>query len=56
MPTKSSRELYLLERFLPLLFAEDTYTVSQPVPPLPDAVVQLNQETLNGLTFNGAPL
>jgi phosphate transport system substrate-binding protein len=24
--------------------------------PLPDAVVQLNQETLNGLTFNGAPL
>jgi phosphate transport system substrate-binding protein len=24
--------------------------------PLPDAVVQLNQETLKGLTFNGAPL
>jgi phosphate transport system substrate-binding protein len=24
--------------------------------PLPDAVVQLNHETLNGLTFNGAPL
>jgi hypothetical protein len=24
--------------------------------PLPDQVVQLNQETLRGLTHNGAPL
>ena len=41
MPTKESRELYLLERFLPELF-EQTYTLSQPAPPSPDAVVHLN--------------
>ncbi|SFQ04818.1 hypothetical protein [Hymenobacter arizonensis] len=41
MPTKESRELYLLERFLPELFS-DTYILSQPAPPLPDAIVQVS--------------
>ncbi|GAA4045073.1 hypothetical protein GCM10022409_33870 [Hymenobacter glaciei] len=42
MPDKQSRELYLLERFLPVLAENQPYTVSQPAPPLPDAVVEVN--------------
>lgn len=42
MPDKQSRELYLLERFLPALAENQPYTVSQPAPPLPDAVVNVN--------------
>ncbi len=42
MPDKQSRELYLLERFLPALVKNQPYTVSQPAPPLPDAVVEVN--------------
>jgi hypothetical protein len=42
MPTKLSRELYLVERFLPTLFEEQLYTLSQPAPPLPDIVIQVN--------------
>ena len=42
MPDKQSRELYLLERFLPALVENHPYTVSQPAPPLPDAVVEVN--------------
>ena len=42
MPDKLSRELYLLERFLPELVENHPYTVSQPAPPLPDAVVDVN--------------
>ena len=41
MPTKASRELYILERFLPELF-EEVYTLSQPAPPLPDAIIHVN--------------
>lgn len=41
MPTKASRELYLLERFLPELFQE-VYILSQPAPPLPDAIIHVN--------------
>ena len=42
MTDKQSRELYLLERFLPALVENLPYTVSQPTPPLPDAVVDVN--------------
>ena len=42
MPDKQSRELYLLERFLPVLVENQSYTVSQPAPPLPDAIVEIN--------------
>ncbi|MCC3153156.1 hypothetical protein Q3A66_09855 [Hymenobacter sp. BT770] len=42
MSTKESRELYLLERFLPQLFEGNSYSLSQPAPPLPDALIQVN--------------
>lgn len=42
MPDKQSRELYLLEKFLPVLVENQHYTVSQPAPPLPDTVVEVN--------------
>lgn len=42
MPDKQSRELYLLERFLSALVENWPYTVSQPAPPLPDVVVEMN--------------
>jgi len=32
------------------------YTTALQYPPLPDAVVSLDQETLNGMTYNGSPL
>ncbi|MBF9237714.1 hypothetical protein I2I05_09945 [Hymenobacter sp. BT683] len=42
MPNKQSRELYLLERFLPALLENQPYTVLQPAPPLPDAIVEID--------------
>ncbi|WP_310393388.1 hypothetical protein [Hymenobacter sp.] len=42
MPDKQSRELYLLERFLPALVENRLYAVSQPAPPLPDAIVDVD--------------
>jgi hypothetical protein len=41
MPDKQSRELFHLQRFLPDLFGDEPYTLSQPNPPLPDAIIQL---------------
>lgn len=41
MPNKQSRELFQLQRFLPDLFGNEPYTLSQPNPPLPDAIIQL---------------
>ncbi len=41
MPDKLSRELHLLERFLPTLLGNQPYTVSQPAPPLPDAILHV---------------
>jgi hypothetical protein len=41
MPDKQSRELFQLQRFLPSLFGDEPYTLSQPSPPLPDAIIQL---------------
>lgn len=46
MPTKQSRELYLLERFLPALMMEQSYTLSQPEPPLPDALIKVEGKTI----------
>ncbi|PJJ60429.1 hypothetical protein [Hymenobacter chitinivorans] len=41
MPDKQSRELFLLEKFLPTLFAETPFSLSQPKPPLPDFIIQV---------------
>lgn len=41
MSDKQSRELFQLQRFLPDLFGNEPYTLSQPNPPLPDAIIQL---------------
>jgi hypothetical protein len=41
MPDKQSRELFQLQRFIPSLFRDEPYTLSQPNPPLPDAIIQL---------------
>jgi hypothetical protein len=46
MPDKQSRELFQLQRFLPDLFGSETYTLSQPNPPLPDAIIQLADRTI----------
>jgi hypothetical protein len=43
---KLSRELYLLERFLPSLFTKQSYSVSQPSPPLPDALINVNGQII----------
>ncbi|GAA3982891.1 hypothetical protein [Hymenobacter antarcticus] len=42
MSTKESRELYLLERFLPQLFGAKSYSLLQPAPPLPDVLIQVD--------------
>jgi hypothetical protein len=42
MPDKQSRELYLLEKFLPQLFHAVAYSLTQPMPPLPDVVVEVH--------------
>lgn len=41
MPDKPRRELYLLERFLPALFGDEPYLLSQPSPPLPDFIIEI---------------
>jgi hypothetical protein len=41
MSTKQSRELFQVKRFLPILFKNESYSLTQPSPPLPDVVVQL---------------
>ncbi|RZK35160.1 MAG: hypothetical protein EOO61_12370 [Hymenobacter sp.] len=41
MPDKQSRELFQLQRFLPSLFGDVPYTLSQPSPPLPDTIIRL---------------
>ncbi|RZJ57388.1 MAG: hypothetical protein EOO55_03515 [Hymenobacter sp.] len=41
MPDKQSRELFQLQRFLSDLFGDESYTLLQPNPPLPDAIIQL---------------
>lgn len=42
MPDKQSRELYLVERFLPILLKDRPYTLSQPLPPLPDIIIHVD--------------
>lgn len=42
MIDKLSRELYLLQRFTPKIFDNQLYTVSQPSPPLPDAIIHID--------------
>ncbi|NVO86426.1 hypothetical protein [Hymenobacter terrestris] len=46
MPDKQSRELYLLERFLPQLLEGKPYRLIQPAPPLPDVIVQLGEKSI----------
>lgn len=46
MITKESRELYLAERFLPELFKEQHYTVSQPTPPLSDVIINVGERKI----------
>ena len=42
MSTKASRELYLLERFLPAMFGNEPYVLSQLPPPLPDFIIEIS--------------
>ena len=42
MPTKESRELYLLKRFIPELFEGKAFSLSQPAPPLSDVLIEVN--------------
>jgi hypothetical protein len=46
MPTKESRELYLVERFLPELFKDQSFALSQPAPPLPDIIVETQDKKI----------
>lgn len=40
MPTTKSRELFLLERFIPQLIEQVEYSLEQPDPPLPDVIIE----------------
>ncbi|WBO86212.1 hypothetical protein [Hymenobacter yonginensis] len=42
MSDKQSRELYLLERFLPELLDGKSYSLIQPAPPLPDVIIHID--------------